>query len=145
MHPHNMNKEDGLTLSNPGNPFCTCLKKGDGRLKHKSLISTISWLHFLNVAQCRFSLMYVLLASTWGIFTLHSLFLYSDIPLLVFLPSDWFRLYSRQTCSCINTPIISFRLFFLLTSPMKMERSVLKCRHVEFSNDKMAKSFQNHQ
>ena len=72
MHPHNMNKEDGLTLSNPGNPFCTCLKKGDGRLKHKSLISTIPWLHFLNVAQCCFSLMYVLLAFTWGIFTVHS-------------------------------------------------------------------------
>ena len=29
MHSHNMNREDGLTLSNPGNPFCTRLKKGN--------------------------------------------------------------------------------------------------------------------
>jgi len=140
-----MNREDGLTLSNPGNPFCTRLKKGDGHLKYKSLISTIPWLRFLTPAQCRFSLTYVLLASTWGVFTLHSLFLYSDMPLLIYLPSDWLRLYSRQTFSCINTSVISFQLFFLLTSPMKTEQSVPKCRHVEFSSDKMAKSFQNHQ
>jgi len=34
MHPHNMNRGDGLMLSKPGNPFCTGLKTGDSFLKH---------------------------------------------------------------------------------------------------------------
>jgi hypothetical protein len=53
--------------ANPGNNFCTCLKKGDSLLKHNSLISTIPWLSFLSLTQCLFSLAYLLKASTWGL------------------------------------------------------------------------------
>ena len=51
---------------NPGNHFCTCLKKGESLLKHNSLICTIPWLPFLAPTQCRFSLTYLLQAATWG-------------------------------------------------------------------------------
>jgi hypothetical protein len=35
MYPHNINREDGLTLANPGNPFYTSLRKGDSHQKKK--------------------------------------------------------------------------------------------------------------
>ena len=33
------------------------------------------------------------------------------------------RLFLSQTFSCVNTPTVSSRLFFLLTLPMKMEQT----------------------
>ena len=36
--------------------------------------------------------------------TLHSLFLYSELPLTCHPPSYWIKLFSSQTFSCINTP-----------------------------------------
>ena len=53
-------------------------------------------------------------------------------PFPIPAPSDWFRLFSSQTFSHINTPTTSFQLFFLLTPPMEIEQSVLKCRHIKF-------------
>ena len=38
------------------------------------------------------------------VFNLHSLFLYSDLPLPCHPPSHWLRLFSSQTFSCKNTP-----------------------------------------
>jgi len=38
------------------------------------------------------------------VFTLHSLFLYSDPLLICHLPSYWLRLFLSQTFSRINTP-----------------------------------------
>jgi len=52
---------------------------------------------------CPISFTYLPVASMWVI-TLHSLFLYSDMPLPGHPPSYWFRLFSSQTFSRINTP-----------------------------------------
>ena len=43
-----------------------------------------------------------------GVFVLHSLFLYSDMPPPHPPPSDWLRLISSQTFSRINIPTISY-------------------------------------
>ena len=40
-------------------------------------------------------------------------------------PSNWLKLFSSQTFSCINTPTSSSWLFFLPTLPTKMEQT--KC------------------
>jgi hypothetical protein len=83
--------------ANPGNNFCTCLKKGDSLLKHNSLISTISWLSFLAPTQCHFSLAYLLQASTWGPCHPQPVSILGHAPLPVITPSDCRRLFLSQT------------------------------------------------
>ena len=91
-------------------------------LQHNSLISTIPWLPFLTLTQCRFSLTY-LLWPPLPVLALHSLFLYSDPPAPCPHSSELLRLFLSQTFLHINTPTISSRLFFLLTTPMKVEQA----------------------
>jgi hypothetical protein len=79
MHPHNIHREDGLTLTQILETPSTQVKERRQPLKHNSLISTIQWLNFLTLKQSRISLTYVPVASTWVI-ALHSLFLYLDLP-----------------------------------------------------------------
>jgi hypothetical protein len=67
-------------------------QQGDSHLKHHSLISTISWLSFLALTQCPFSLTHL----PWpplGVLALHSLFLYSDPPSPHLPSSNWLRLF----------------------------------------------------
>jgi hypothetical protein len=58
------------------------------------------------------------------VFTLHNLFLYSDLPLPCHFPSYWLRLFSRQPFSFINTPTFSNLVILHIYPPMKMEQTV---------------------
>jgi len=98
----------------------TSLRKGDSHLKHNSLTSTKQWLtptRALSPSHTR----------PWPpcvVVTLHNLFLHSDPPLPCHTPSDWLRLFSSQTFSCINTPTFSNLVILHIYPPMKMEQTV---------------------
>jgi len=116
MHPHNMKRRETATWNTI------------------FLISTIPWLRFLALTQCRFSLTY-LLWCLLEVLALHSLFLYSDLPPPCKPPP--FQLAQaifKPNLFHINTPTISSHLFFRLILPMKTEQSVLKCQHIKFRN-----------
>jgi hypothetical protein len=71
---------------------------------------------------CPTSFTYPPVASTWVI-ALHSLFLYSDLPLPRHPPPYWLRLFSSQTFSLINTPTFSTPVILNTYPPMKMEQT----------------------
>jgi hypothetical protein len=118
----------GDFMGNPGNPFCTRLKKGDSHLKHNSLISTIP---FLAPTQGCFSLTYL----HWpplGAVALHTLFLYLDMPLSQPPSLHLAQAIFEPHLFPFKYPNNLSQLFFLLTPPLKMEQSVSKCRHIKF-------------
>jgi hypothetical protein len=69
-------------------------QQGDSHLKHNSLISTIPWLPFLTLTQCRLSLTY-LFWPPLGVLALHSIST-QTCPLPISAPSNWLRLFSIQ-------------------------------------------------
>ena len=73
---------------------------------------------------CRISFTYAPVASMWVV-ALHSLFLYSDLPVPCHPLSSWLRLFLSQTFSRLNTPTFSTPAILHTYPPMK-------CRQIKF-------------